>query len=202
MVEATRPIELATDGCTVAHGTSSHRHYKKSRGVLDRTCVTAGLILATAALLHAQYASPIITKDVTIEQKLNSLVPLDLFFRDEANQTVALRTYFGEKPVVFFPQYILGYLGMPRRYHAYPPEFQTLNVLSTAGASILGIGYLIPRVYFLWSLKYGPKAGINPWGAKGIEWQIQSPPTTFNFDETPVVTEEAYNYGPLQEIVG
>jgi len=104
--------------------------------------------------------------------------------------------------LTFFPQFILGYLGMPRRYHAYPPEFQALNVLSTAGASILGIGYLIPMVYFLRSLKYGPKAGINPWGAKGVEWQIQSPPTTFNFDETPVVTEEAYNYGPLQEIVG
>ncbi len=57
-------------------------------------------MLATDALLHAQYASPIITKDVTTEQKLNNPVPLDLFFRDEANQTVALRTYFGKKPVV------------------------------------------------------------------------------------------------------
>ena len=46
--------------------------------------------------------------------------------------------------LTFFPQFILGYLGMPRRYHAYPPEFQVLNVLSTAGASILAIGYLLP----------------------------------------------------------
>jgi cytochrome c oxidase subunit 1 len=104
--------------------------------------------------------------------------------------------------LTFFPQFILGYMGMPRRYHAYPPEFQALNVLSTAGASILGIGYIIPMIYFIWSLKSGPKAGSNPWGAAGLEWQIQSPPTTFNFDETPVVTEEAYNYGPLEEIVG
>jgi cytochrome c oxidase subunit 1 len=104
--------------------------------------------------------------------------------------------------LTFFPQFILGYMGMPRRYHAYPPEFQALNVLSTAGASILGIGYLIPMIYFIWSLKNGPKAGPNPWGAAGLEWQIPSPPTTFNFDETPIVTEEAYNYGPLEEVIG
>ncbi|HSU33946.1 MAG TPA: cytochrome c oxidase subunit I [Bryobacteraceae bacterium] len=104
--------------------------------------------------------------------------------------------------LTFFPQFILGYLGMPRRYHAYPPEFQILNVLSTAGASILGLGYIIPLIYFLWSLKYGKKAGNNPWNAAGLEWQISSPPTTFNFDETPVVTEEAYHYGPVEEVVG
>jgi cytochrome c oxidase subunit 1 len=104
--------------------------------------------------------------------------------------------------LTFFPQFILGYLGMPRRYQSYPPEFQALNVLSSAGASILGIGYLIPMVYLVWSWKYGPKAGKNPWGAAGLEWQIQSPPTTFNFDETPTVKEEAYNYGKLEEIGG
>jgi cytochrome c oxidase subunit 1 len=104
--------------------------------------------------------------------------------------------------LTFFPQFILGYMGMPRRYHAYPPEFQTLNVMSTAGASILAVGYVLPLVYFMWSLKYGPKAGKNPWGAAGLEWQIQSPPTTFNFDETPIVTEEAYNYGEVEEVVG
>ncbi|MBV8864764.1 MAG: cbb3-type cytochrome c oxidase subunit I [Acidobacteriaceae bacterium] len=104
--------------------------------------------------------------------------------------------------LTFFPQFILGYLGMPRRYHAYPPEFQALNVLSTAGASILGIGYVIPMVYFIWSLKSGPKAPRNPWNATGLEWQIPSPPTTFNFDETPVVTEEAYHYGEVEEVIG
>ncbi|MDE3156015.1 MAG: cytochrome c oxidase subunit I [Acidobacteriota bacterium] len=101
--------------------------------------------------------------------------------------------------LTFFPQFILGYMGMPRRYHVYPPEFQTLNVLSSAGASILGIGYLIPLVYLLWSLKYGPIAGDNPWNAKGLEWQTTSPPPKHNFEETPVVTEEAYNYGGLEE---
>jgi cytochrome c oxidase subunit 1 len=94
----------------------------------------------------------------------------------------------------FFPQFVLGYLGMPRRYYVYPEEFQVLNVMSTAGASILGIGYMLPMIYMLWSLFRGPAAGPNPWRAKGLEWQTQSPPTTFNFEEIPVVTEEAYAY--------
>jgi cytochrome c oxidase subunit 1 len=96
--------------------------------------------------------------------------------------------------LTFFPQFILGYSGMPRRYHEYPDEFQVLNVMSSAGASILGLGYLIPMVYLLWSLKYGRKAPSNPWQAKGLEWQTPSPPTTHNFDVTPRVTEEAYAY--------
>jgi cytochrome c oxidase subunit 1 len=96
--------------------------------------------------------------------------------------------------LTFFPQFILGYLGMPRRYHAYPPEFQVLNVMSTAGATILGVGYLLPLVYLTWSMRYGPKAGANPWGAKGLEWQTSSPPPTENFETTPTVTEEAYAY--------
>lgn len=99
--------------------------------------------------------------------------------------------------LTFFPQFILGYLGMPRRYHSYPPEFQVLNVLSTAGASVLAIGYLLPAVYLLWSLKYGKIAGANPWQAAGLEWQVQSPPLTENFIEVPTVTEEAYAYGKM-----
>jgi cytochrome c oxidase subunit 1 len=96
--------------------------------------------------------------------------------------------------LTFFPQFVLGYLGMPRRYHAYPPEFQVLNVLSSAGASILGVGYLLPMIYLMWSLRYGPLAGANPWGAVGLEWTTTSPPPTENFEHTPVVTWEAYDY--------
>jgi len=99
--------------------------------------------------------------------------------------------------LTFFPQFILGYLGMPRRYWEYPPEFQVLNVLSTAGASILAVGYLLPMIYMAWSLRYGKIAGDNPWGAAGLEWKTQSPPPTFNFEETPVVTWEAYNYDEI-----
>jgi cytochrome c oxidase subunit I len=102
--------------------------------------------------------------------------------------------------LTFFPQFILGYLGMPRRYYQYPPEFQVLNILSTAGATILGVGYLMPLVYLLWSLRYGEKASDNPWNAAGLEWKTTSPPPTFNFDETPVVDFEVYNYEDLKEI--
>jgi cytochrome c oxidase subunit I len=100
--------------------------------------------------------------------------------------------------LTFFPQFVLGYLGMPRRYYAYPEEFQVLNVLSTAGASILGFGYLLPLCYFLWSLRYGALAPANPWRAAGLEWQTPSPPPTENFATTPVVTHDAYDYQPLE----
>jgi cytochrome c oxidase subunit I len=96
--------------------------------------------------------------------------------------------------LTFFPQFMLGYLGMPRRYGIYPAEFQVLNVLSSAGASILAVGYVIPLIYFYWSWNYGPPAGPNPWGATGLEWQTASPPPTENFEHIPVVTEDAYNY--------
>src|SRR5918911_326167 len=96
--------------------------------------------------------------------------------------------------LTFFPQFILGYLGMPRRYHAYAPEFQVLNVMSSAGASILAVGYLVPLIYLLWSLRYGREAGANPWGAVGLEWNTTSPPPKENFLETPIVTWDAYEY--------
>jgi cytochrome c oxidase subunit I len=98
--------------------------------------------------------------------------------------------------VTFFPQFLLGYLGMPRRYHTYPPEFQVLNVMSSAGATILGAGYLLPLLYFFWSMRWGPKASGNPWGAVGLEWETTSPPPTDNFAVTPVVTAPPYEYHP------
>ena len=107
--------------------------------------------------------------------------------------------------LTFFPQFILGYLGMPRRYHAYPPDFQVLNVMSTAGASILAIGYLLPVLYLAWSLKYGEIAGANPWRATGLEWTVQSPPLADNFLHTPIVDFEAYDYDripPRVEVIG
>ena len=107
---------------------------------------------------------------------------------------VAAVIIFAGFNLTFFPQFILGYLGMPRRYHAYPEEFQVLNVMSSAGASILGLGYLLPMIYLVWSMRYGPKASANPWQAKGLEWQTASPPITENFERQPVVTEEAYAY--------
>src|SRR5262249_44861389 len=98
-------------------------------------------------------------------------------------------------------QFVLGYLGMPRRYHAYPTEFQILNVLSSAGASILGVGYFLPFTYLIVSLFNGPKAGDNPWNATGLEWQIPSPPPAGDFSRPPVVTEGPYEYALLDQRV-
>jgi cytochrome c oxidase subunit I len=111
----------------------------------------------------------------------------------------ALTTFLGFN-LTFFPQFLLGYLGMPRRYHAYPPEFQIFHVLSTAGASILGVAYAMPLVYFLWSLKRGRVAGPNPWRATGLEWQTPSPPPQHNFETTPLVTDKPYAYSPEQDV--
>lgn len=100
--------------------------------------------------------------------------------------------------LTFFPQFLVGYLGMPRRYHAYPEEFQVFHVLSTAGASILAVGYLLPLIYFAWSVFKGPVAEANPWNARGLEWKAASPPPTTNFATPPIVEEEAYNYSPRE----
>jgi len=100
--------------------------------------------------------------------------------------------------LTFFPQFILGYLGLPRRYYIYPPDFQVYNVMSSSGASLLAVGFLLPLGYLIWSLKYGRVAEPNPWRATGLEWQTPSPPPSCNFSETPVVTAETYSYSPEQ----
>lgn len=97
--------------------------------------------------------------------------------------------------LTFFPQFILGYMGMPRRYASYPDEFQVLNIMSTAGGSVLGLGFALTAAYFIWSLFFGKEAGMNPWKATGLEWEhTSSPPPTENFYETPTVDEDPYNY--------
>jgi cytochrome c oxidase subunit 1 len=113
-----------------------------------------------------------------------------------ASKVAAVLIFVGFN-LTFFPQFILGYMGMPRRYHAYPEEFQVLNILSSAGASILGFGYLIPVAYLLWSLKRGAISGANPWHASGLEWTIPSPPPTENFTYTPRVSEAPYTFAPI-----
>ena len=114
-------------------------------------------------------------------------------YPEKISQLAAIVTFIGFN-FTFFPQFILGTLGMPRRYASYPAEFQVLNVFSTAGASILGVGYLLPLLYLTWSLRYGEIAGDNPWQATGLEWQVQSPPLTENFPAIPIMDHEAYDY--------
>ena len=97
--------------------------------------------------------------------------------------------------LTFFPQFILGYMGMPRRYASYAEELQVLNIFSTAGASVLGLGLVMPLVYLTHSLIFGKDAPANPWMLPGLEWRVPSPPPTENFDSTPIVTWEAYEFG-------
>jgi cytochrome c oxidase subunit 1 len=88
---------------------------------------------------------------------------------------------------------------MPRRYHSYADAYAVWNVLSTAGAGILAVGFTLPLIYLAWSLKTGEVAGDNPWGAVGLEWNTTSPPPTENFTTQPVVTWEAYEHStPLE----
>jgi cytochrome c oxidase subunit 1 len=107
----------------------------------------------------------------------------------------AILTFVGFN-LTFFPQFILGYLGMPRRVYTYPPEWQSWNVLSSAGASILAVAYALPLLYLGWSVLYGKRAGPNPWRATGLEWTTPSPPPKDNFARTPVVELGPYSYDP------
>jgi cytochrome c oxidase subunit I len=96
--------------------------------------------------------------------------------------------------MTFLPQFVLGYNGMPRRYHMYAPEFQVWNVMSTAGATILAFAYALPLCYLIPSLWFGKRAERNPWHATGLEWQTPSPPPTENFESSPVVVRSPYQY--------
>jgi cytochrome c oxidase subunit 1 len=102
--------------------------------------------------------------------------------------------------LTFFPQYLLGYLGMPRRYHEYPPEFQLLNVLSSAGAAVLAVGYVLPLLYLGWSVCLGKRAAPNPWDARGLEWKTASPPPKENFVDEPAVDAAPYQYDPQARV--
>lgn len=97
--------------------------------------------------------------------------------------------------VTFLPQFVLGKQGMPRRYHDYLPQYADLNMLSSIGSGLIGIGFLITFTYFVWSLFKGEKATQNPWGGKTLEWQLPSPPGEHNFAIVPEITAGPYEYG-------
>lgn len=113
----------------------------------------------------------------------------------------AILMYFGFN-FTFFPQFIAGYLGMPRRYHTYPSEFQPWMVMSSSGSLILAAAYLLPLGYLTWSLFRGQTASRNPWHATGLEWSTASPPPKDNFDHQPQVQAGPYEYHPANQTSG
>ena len=121
-------------------------------------------------------------------------------FNDNVARWNAIVVFLGFN-LTFFPQFIAGWMGMPRRYHYYyfAPEYQPYNIMSTLGATVLGIGFVVPVFYLVSSLFTGKKAGDNPWGAHGLEWQTTSPPPTENFYYDPIITDDVYDYDPVAE---
>jgi len=101
--------------------------------------------------------------------------------------------------VTFFPMFILGMQGMPRRYAEYPAKYQPLNIVATVGSWVLALGILIMFVNFIRSLRHGPAAPDNPWHGLTLEWTIPSPPPVENFEEIPTVTDWPYSYGEKEE---
>ncbi len=108
----------------------------------------------------------------------------------EATATVSAVVLFVGLNLTFFPQFLLGSLGVPRRHFAYPVEFEPLQLLSTAGLTILAVGYILPMVYLLWSLRSGNRAEESPVGATGLEWRLRSPGPSENFLTTPAIGDE------------
>ncbi len=96
--------------------------------------------------------------------------------------------------VTFFPQFILGGMGMPRRYFDYIAAYQPLNRISTVGSWLILTGFLIGLYVIIQGLRKGAKAPPNPWGSTTLEWQTASPPIVHNFDHEPVVTAGPYEY--------
>ena len=94
----------------------------------------------------------------------------------------------------FTPQFLLGNAGMPRRYFTYPAEYQWLNVMSTAGSTILAGGLLLTLGYLVWSIFKGPPAPRNPWGSRSYEWLAPTPPPTHNFPEPLDIKRGPYDY--------
>jgi cytochrome c oxidase subunit 1 len=101
---------------------------------------------------------------------------------------------FGGFLLTFVPHFLLGNMGMPRRYHNYPEAMQPLHVLSTAGAFILGSALVVTLSYLLWAMKYGPVVGPNPWASASYEWRTASPPPLHNFEGVPPFERGPYDY--------
>jgi cytochrome c oxidase subunit 1 len=114
-------------------------------------------------------------------------------YPERTAQVTATLVFIGFN-LTFLPQFVLGYLGMPRRYYNYAPRYQPLHIMSTMGAYLLGASLLFTFAYLLWTFRKPKDAPANPWGARSLEWSIPSPPPIENFTHDPIITE-AYPYG-------
>jgi len=96
--------------------------------------------------------------------------------------------------LTFFPQFLLGNMGMPRRYYSYPERYTWLNVLSTGGAYLLAGALCLVLLNLLVALRWGKRAGPNPWRARSYEWETDSPPPKHNFHAAVVVDRGPYDF--------
>ncbi|MFZ6032520.1 MAG: cytochrome c oxidase subunit I [Melioribacter sp.] len=121
-----------------------------------------------------------------------------MYFKKPAN--IAVLLFFIGFNMLYFTKFIMGYMGMPRRYYDYLPQFATLQEISTVGSWILALAIFIMLGNLIYSLRKGPKAGPNPWGGVTLEWHIPSPPPMENFKEIPTITHEPYDFSQLKEM--
>jgi cytochrome c oxidase subunit 1 len=113
---------------------------------------------------------------------------------------IAVILFFIGFNLLYFPKFILGYMGMPRRYYDYLPEFANLQLVSTIGSWILAGSIFFVVGYLIHALYKGKKATSNPWGGVTLEWHIASPPPMENFHEIPIITHEPYDFSQLKEM--
>lgn len=115
-----------------------------------------------------------------------------------ANIGVAL--YFIAFNTLYFPKFIMGYQGMPRRYYDFLPEFTGLQMVSTVGSWLMAIAMILIIGNLVVSLFSGKKSGPNPWDGVTLEWHIPSPPPLENFEDIPEITHEPYDFSQLKEM--
>ncbi|MCX7570090.1 cytochrome c oxidase subunit I [Tumebacillus sp. DT12] len=114
----------------------------------------------------------------------------------ESTAKIIFWTYFIGTNLTFFPMHMIGLNGMPRRVFVYTPDLTFLNQISTAGAFLVGLASLAFVIQICVATMKGEKASANPWNANTLEWtNASSPPTEFNFEALPIVTEDPYQYG-------
>ena len=113
---------------------------------------------------------------------------------------IAVVAYFIGFNMLYFPKFIMGYMGMPRRYYDYLPQFTPYQKISTVGSWILSGTIFFIMGYLIHALKYGKKATSNPWGGVTLEWHIPSPPPLENFETIPTITHEPYDFSQLKEM--